>query len=257
MTAVCSDCGGSGWLDVDGSPDSVRPCGCRGRRSSSRLFSEAGVPERYQGCRLSGFQVSDHDQLVEALSRCRHYVDNFLSEGGDRRFRDSGLLFSGRPGVGKTHLAVAVLHELIAKYRIRGRFVDFTSLTQQLQSSLDPGNSDTAATILEPLESAEVLVVDELGSGSKKLVSWTNEVSYSLINKRYQRRLPTLFTTNYRLEEVEEKSLDRGPDTDQSGSLSHRISARLVSRLYEMAQPILLDSVSDYRRLVRAHQHHA
>lgn len=253
----CSDCGGSGWLDVSDSPGAVRPCPCRGKRSAERLFSEAGVPERYRDCRLSGFQVSGHDELVAALSRCRHYVDNFLSDEGERRFRDSGLLFSGQPGVGKTHLAIAVLFELISRYRVRGRFVDFTSLTQRLQSSLDRSNSDSTASILGPLEDAEVLVVDELGSGSPKLVSWTNEVSYSLINKRYQRRLPTLFTTNYRLEEIEERSLDRGPDSDQSGSLSYRISARLVSRLYEMAQPILLDSVSDYRRDVRAHQHHA
>ena len=80
---------------------------------------------------------------------------------------------------------------------------------------------------------------------------------YLILNTRYTRRLPTLFTTNYRLpaeDEHEESSPDRGTAPRDRDLLSSRIPAMLVSRLYEMAQPVVIES-RDYRRLVMMHQH--
>ena len=217
------------------------------------------MPARYQECRLDNFSpshdsTSGRDQLVRAAALCRRYVEDFPAADGG--FRDTGLLFTGPPGVGKTHLAVSVLRELILEYRVRGLFVDFTSFTHQLQSALDQPGAKTSV-LIAPLEAAEVLVLDELGS--LKLNSWTRDVLYNLVNGRYRRRQPTLFTTNYRLDvgREAERSLDRGPDLDRLELLSSRIPPMLVSRLYEMAQPIELDAVSDYRRDVRALRHRA
>ena len=214
-------------------------------------------------------------QLTRAMVLCRRYVDEFLSDSADLRFRDTGLLFSGPPGAGKTHLAVATLRELIATYRVRGRFVDFTSLVQDLQSAIDPDAPFSRNALLEPIESAEVLVVDELGA--QTLRPWAADVLYDLINRRYARRLPTLFTTNYRLDdpaarhattttgdravaELEAARRDAagsGRDLSSSGLLSRRIPGMLVSRLWEMAQVVSLEAVKDYRMEVRSHQHRA
>jgi hypothetical protein len=88
-----------------------------------------------------------------------------------------------------------------------------------------------------------------------------------IINSRYTRRLPTLFTTNYRLElpttahpkaaPRPAPTLDRGrdpepvSDLEAAALLATRLSPMLVSRLYEMAQPVVLEGVEDFRR------HHA
>lgn len=250
---VCVDCGGSGWVEVEGASDRVRRCSCRRRKGVDRLVDEADIPIRYQGCRLSTFRPTTHpagrgrDQLVAALSRCRHYVESFLSDEDELRFRDTGLLFTGPPGAGKTHLAVAVLQELIATYGVQGRFVDFTALTQRLQAAFGRDSETSTSAILRPLERAELLVLDELGS--QKLSAWTRDILYHLINGRYQRRLPTLFTTNYRLQTpaAANESLDRGPDLETAAALAHRIPPMLFSRLHEMARPVILDAVSDYR----------
>jgi DNA replication protein DnaC len=251
----CPDCGGRGWLiRPDGGAGTARRCACGARAVVPRLEQEAGVPARYARCTLANFQVTGarRNQLLAARALTERWVDEFLGEDG--RFCEAGLLFMGPPGVGKTHLAAAALGELIRRYRVRGRFVDFTSLLYQIQSTFDSGAAETKQSVLDPVVSTEVLVIDELGA--QKPSPWVSEVLYLILNGRYTRRLPTLFTTNYYLEAAAPAGnpLDRGPGPPPPDVLASRIPALLVSRLWEMARPLVIDS-DDYRQHVMTHQH--
>ena len=300
----CERCGGRGWVVVaDGRAGTARPCPCRAENVVPRLVAEAGIPARYRHCRLANFHVSSSQarqdgQLLKARRIAQQYVDDFLqvgdagvphvsgmagiagiggmaglaglaSPGAGGSFRNSGLLFSGPPGVGKTHLADGVLVELIERYRIHGLFVEFTSLIHQIQATFDPGSPESKRQILDPLMDAELLVLDELGS--QQPTPWVRDILYLIINGRYTRRLPTLFTTNYRLEglgviapplraSVLDRGLDRGRDAEpareEPALLSTRLPPMLVSRLYEMAQPVVLDGVEDFRREHAVHGAH-
>lgn len=250
---VCPDCGGRGWLVRDeGDSVSARRCACQRKEATPRLLAAASIPPRYQSCTLQDFKPGGKAPLLEAQSVSRRYVDSFVLADG--RFRESGLLYIGPPGVGKTHLAVAVLKELIDRYRVRGLFVDFTSLIHQIQSTFDPGTPVTKHHVLKPVMEAEVLVLDELGS--QKPTPWVNEILYLILNNRYTSRLTTFFTTNYRLpsETAAAESLDRAPAAEGIGLLSARIPANLVSRLYEMARPVVMDA-DDFRRDIKMHRH--
>lgn len=257
---------------ADGRAGTARACSCRAENVVPRLVAAAGIPARYRHCRLGNFHVSSSrarvdTQLLQARTVAQQYVDDFLQPGetGAVTFRNSGLLFSGPPGVGKTHLAAGVLVELVERYRVHGAFVEFTSLIHQIQSTFDPGSPESKRQVLDPLMDAELLILDELGS--QQPTPWVRDVLYLIINGRYTRRLPTIFTTNYRLEglgvtapPLRATTLDRGRDAEpvreEPALLSTRLPPMLVSRLYEMAQPVVLDGVEDFRREHAVHGAH-
>lgn len=251
--APCPECEGRGWvLAEDGSAGTARPCSCRAAHEWRLRLERSGIPLRYLRKTLQNFDVHSPrgaDRLWHAKQISQQYVDGFL--GGNGRFRETGLVYVGPPGGGKTHLAVGVLRALIERYALRGRFVDFTHLVHQIQSSFDPGSDQSKRSILDPIIDAEVLVLDELGA--QRPTPFVNDILYLVLNTRYTRCLPTLFTTNHPLGDraPEDGALDRpaSPGLGGESSLSDRIPSRLISRLFEMAQVIELP-VEDFRREV-------
>jgi len=151
---------------------------------------------------------------------------------------DVGLLYLGGCGVGKTHLAVAVLKELILK-GIPGLFYDFRDLLKEIQDSYNSNTHTSELKVLSPVYDAEVLVLDELGA--TKPTEWVQETMTHIINKRYNERKITIFTSNY---------LEIKIDNAYDETLSDRVGVRLLSRLHEMCRSILIEG-DDYRDIIK------
>ena len=211
----CPICDDTGWkaLDVNGVRRVVR-CDCWKAGIAATLLSEARIPSRYAGCDFASFETN-FDSLREAHRMATQFAERFPVV-------DKGLLFYGQPGVGKTHLATAILREVIRTKNARGKFYETSELLRHLRETYGTGTRANEMDILRPVMEAELLVLDDLGQ--EKTSDWVQETLGLVINTRYASRLPTILTTNL---------IDSADVTDPN-SVAFRVGLRTRSRLLEM-----------------------
>jgi DNA replication protein DnaC len=217
----CPICRGTGWvIEIRAGREVAVRCRCRQEQQGAVLLAAAHIPPRYSVCTLDNFELWDqaNPTLSEALRKTRALVAGYPDV---RR----GLLFMGPVGIGKTHLAVAGLREIVLTHGIRGLYVNFLELVQALQMSFD-GGSRSREEIMSPVIEADVVVLDELGAG--KLTPWVMDLLYLVVNSRYMQLGLTLFTTNF----------SDHPKRAGEESLADRVGAPVRSRLFEMCDVV-------------------
>jgi DNA replication protein DnaC len=240
---TCSICGGTGFEIVSHEGrDAARPCGCRRPAASGgdALLAACRIPPRYEHCVLEEFVPGTSSQQA-AKARAEGYCAGYPFLGEDEGL---GLLFTGNNGVGKTHLAVAILRELAHAKGVRGQFWDFHELIREIRNSYNPETKTTELQVLEPVVETGLLVLDDLGAW--KMTEWMNDTLFYILNSRYTARRPTIVTTNY-----QDADLDKIRSADplvRREFLVERIGQRLRSRLMEMCLVIPIDG-PDWRRV--------
>ena len=238
----CAECQGTGWVLVESGPGTAaRRCKCFHERKNQILFDQANIPRRYRDCTFQNFEIHN-DSHRDALKIVKKFVKNYPVQ-------DVGLLFLGPCGVGKTHLAVATINELIQKKAVPCYFCDFRELIRNIQRTYTPDSALTELDILSPVFQKDVLVLDELGA--KRTTAWVEETIFYIINYRYNSKKLTVLTSNYPDAEDEDEE-DTREDYYKKGTetLVGRIGIRLRSRLYEMCKIVQMDG-DDYRRKIK------
>jgi len=227
----CPLCDDTGWKPVEDGVSGVRRvvrCDCWRDNVGRQRLGEANIPKRYQHCTLGNF-TTYNESLERAVALAKRVADAFP-------IVNKGLLLEGQPGVGKTHIAVAVLKQAIQMTSARGLFYDVRDLLRVIRSTYDSTIRTTELEVLRPVMQADLLVLDDLGA--EKTSEWVEETMNLIVNTRYNERRLTIFTTNY--EDI--------PDETEPNSLLFRIGHRMRSRLHEMAEFVVLDG-ADYREL--------
>ncbi|GHA64019.1 hypothetical protein GCM10010330_16050 [Streptomyces tendae] len=139
------------------------------------------------------------------------------------------LLVLGPTGTGKTHFAYGALRA-IAETGVRVSWQAYTE--PDLFAHLRPSHGRDDEQALRDVASADVLFIDDLGAA--KLSDWTEEVTYRVINHRYEQCLPGIYTSNIPPKE-----------------LASAIGGRIASRLTEMCERISLKG-DDLRKGARS-----
>lgn len=136
-----------------------------------------------------------------------------------------GVYLYGEAGVGKTHIACALIKHLTEK-GIEAKFYNAGDFLEQLREDFEKGGyyededgSEYLGLFRETMNFPGVLVFDDLGA--EKISDWARERFYLIINKKYEDMIPMIFTSNVDLEII-----------------SARLGDRVASRIVEMVQGI-------------------
>lgn len=165
-----------------------RYCGKWHEHILRERLGEYGVPERMRAKTLTNF-LADTESAVKAKKR----VTEFLSNYETFRKKDmNGFLFSGSHGVGKTHIAAAILRALVERRILRSAcFVPAITLTNNLRADGD------VRPIVEHYARVDMLVVDDLGA--QRTTPWVREQLGQIIDDRWSNQRPIICTSNGKL----------------------------------------------------------
>jgi DNA replication protein DnaC len=232
-------------------------CGCVAQRRRAALWNASGIPRLLAPCALSRAAPPRRQFLPEAgtreaLSSCEAIVVD-IAAGRPA----PGVLLTGKPGLGKSHLLAAVvsactlpqvapaLMRLRAAHAARvarrgadatlpwagvARYVSCVALQHEASAALDA--SDGAMTRLrEAMTSVPVLALDELGD--IKAGSWLAGQVGGVLHQRHELGLTTLVGTNY------------SPTGTGAESLAARVPPHILSRL--LALPAVAMTGRDWR----------
>lgn len=201
------------------------------KREIEKLFSISNLGERFSKSTFESFL--DRNGSETAYKVAVKYVKTFKEWNGE------SLMLWGEPGNGKTHLAAAIVNELSKK----GYIVVFQSvpeLLQRIRSTFNSENKENETQIMRALLECDLLILDDIGA--EKTTEWVEEKLFNIIDGRYRKELPTLYTSNLEPKELKnqvgKRSYDRMVETsltvkNEAASYRREIAKQRLQRFIE------------------------
>ncbi len=184
-------------------------CECIKREAGSILMAELSKNMPLDNCRFENFDLkyyadktdsageNPRKEMTKIFKFCKEYVLNFKPETAEN------LIFRGSPGLGKTHLTMAIVSGVVEKgyLPVYGSAQNLFSAVESEKFSGDKTDS------LETMLGCDLLVIDDLGT--ELVTSFTRSVLYNLVNTRMLCKKPTIINTNLELEELKDTYTNR------------------------------------------------
>jgi len=175
------------------------------------MIEEAAVPRRFIGRTFENFNAVTPEQHA-ALKVARDFSKDFA----DHLKRGTGLLLSGNPGTGKSHLAAAILQSLMPTHC--GLYITCMGVIRMVRGTWRKDSDKSETQVLNMLGSVPLLVLDEIGM--QYGTDGEQTILFDVLDKRYRDMMPTILLTNQNVaglkEFIGERSFDRLRETVQT-----------------------------------------
>lgn len=176
----------------------------------------SGIPLRYARKTLTNFGPTT-DEQKKILAYCEMYAARF------DEVMDSGksLIFSGGPGVGKTHLSCGIANDVLKK----GHAVLYTSVARIVREVRSSWRSSEMSEqgVIDGFCRYGLLIVDEVGvqTGSEN----EHNILFDVLNLRYENLRPTILLTNLPI--MDSADTDGGVIKGLQGYIGDRLLDRM------------------------------
>ena len=176
--------------------------------------------KRIQDYQFETFIITENNKKEVEIAK------DFTDKCINKKQKD-GLIITGKSGVGKTHLATAILNKLTERDMLvlMGRLILLLDVIKDTFKDFSSKEKD----IIELYSKVDMLIIDDLGT--ERISSWALEKLYTIIENRNENKLPIIVTTRFNKESL----LDRFCQSEDE-----ELSEAVIQKLYQFCYGIEL-----------------
>ena len=186
------------------------------------------MPEELKDASFKNIYKDDKAR-VPIIKYFKEFIESYQKEE-----KPKGIYLTGSFGSGKTYLIAALLNEM-AKKGVKSIMIYYPEFLRELKSSFQTNYSEK----FDQAKKIPLLLLDDIGA--ENCSDWSrDEVLGPILQHRMENHLPTFFTSNLTLEELE-KAL-----SVTSSGVDKVKSRRIIERIKQLTIP--LELISKNRR---------
>lgn len=166
-------------------------------------LNKAGIPKKFRDRNLNNY-IADTPEKQRSLSVAKNYSENF------KEYRKTGktLIFSGKAGTGKSHLAIAIAQSVMPRYT--SLYINALDAVRMIRDTWRKDSEMSETQVLDMLGSIDLLIIDEVGvqygTDSEQMLM------FDIINRRYRDSMPIILLTNLGKDGLSEYLTERSFD---------------------------------------------
>lgn len=192
------------------------------RVNRAKLVQSFSVPKEILSARFEDIDLTENDRLI-AIRKAKNFTKSYVENKTEK-----GLYLYGKFGVGKTYLLGAIANEL-AKNGVSSYIVHVPELIRELKNAI---GESTLEAKLNSVKTAKILMLDDMGA--ETLTNWVrDEIFGTILQYRMLEKLPTLFTSNFDLVQLEHHFT-----FNQKGDQEDVKAGRLIDRIRALSDPV-------------------
>lgn len=164
-----------------------------GRLEPRKAGKVKGLPRRFWA---AGF--GDYETDSEKQERAKRYAEAYATKESVME-RGIKMLFCGKPGTGKTHLAAAIVRTM-AQRGVDCQFAHVYQVMGEVKATYDGPGSEKQ--VKQKYIKADFLAIDEIGV--QKGSDFERNILFEIVNERHNGLKPTLLISNLGIQPLTE-----------------------------------------------------